>query len=210
VQLLLDSSGSQLVCALADNDGIIVSEQVATGTPESRDIGAVAGRVLGSLEPRGLDSVVVGLGPGSFIGTRVAVSYANGLAAARHHQLKGVNSLAAIHAFYATGHSAVVRDARRGDVYLYCPGVEPDTRIVPIHLLKNELRLLEVDELVIEEISVAYATRRDVVGEVQGEAADAGVRALMCDGVPVEGLRGQAASTGAVDYVEPVYLRGFL
>ena len=81
VHLLLDSSGSELVCALADQEGIIVEERRRTGSADSRDIGAVAGSVLGELLVRDLQSVVVGRGPGRFIGTRVALSYANGLGA---------------------------------------------------------------------------------------------------------------------------------
>jgi tRNA threonylcarbamoyladenosine biosynthesis protein TsaB len=118
VRLLLDSSGAELLCALADAEGVILEQRYATGTPESRDIGAAVGFVMGELGPRDLDAIVVGTGPGSFIGTRVAISYANGLAAAGGMAVHGVNSLAAIGAVYAAGRCAVLREARRGGAYL--------------------------------------------------------------------------------------------
>src|SRR5690349_20104353 len=100
MRLLLDSSGAQLVCALADGLGVIHELREAARPPLGRDIGQVVGEVIGDLRPKDLKCVIVGLGPGSFIGTRVAVSFANGFCAQGGTRLLGVSSLAAIGALY--------------------------------------------------------------------------------------------------------------
>jgi tRNA threonylcarbamoyladenosine biosynthesis protein TsaB len=209
VRLLLDSSGPQLVCALADAEGVILSETHPTGTPESRDIGRVAGSVLGELLPTDLAQIVVGLGPGSFIGTRVAISYANGLAAGGGIPLRGVNSLAAIAAVHGEGRSVVLRDARRGEAYWYGPlGQASACRLVGLDGLARELTAQAIASVVVEQPSPAQPSRRDVAGELLAAASQAGAHVIRAEGVPPEGLRRLGASATPKDYVEPVYLRG--
>ena len=120
MRLLLDSSGAELVCALADAEGVYLETRCPTGPLESRDIGGVVGQLLGEPKIAELDAVVVGTGPGSFIGTRVAISYANGLAAAGGVALYGVNSLAAIGAVYCRGPlRGAARRAAAGSVLVW-------------------------------------------------------------------------------------------
>ena len=69
-----------------------------------------------------LDAIVLGNGPGSFIGMRIAASVAQGLANGAHLGIVPVSSLAAIAAevFHRTGAEqvAVVQDAHMNEVYL--------------------------------------------------------------------------------------------
>jgi len=216
MRLLLDSSGPWLVCALADGEGVIVEARHATGTPESRDIGAVAGRVLGELTAAELTAVVVGCGPGTFIGTRVALSYANGLAIAGSVPLHPVSSLAAICAVYCSGRSVVLRDARRGEVYMHWPsgragsGVEDGCRLVELDGLARELVAAGIETVVLEEPQPGLPRAAETLARMQAAAGQAGARVVRCDGVPAEGLRRMQALAKRVEYAEPVYLRGFL
>jgi len=57
------------------------------------------------------DQIVVGLGPGSYAGTRIAIATATGLQASTGAELIGVPSLCALAA--ATGDYLVIGDARR-------------------------------------------------------------------------------------------------
>lgn len=211
MRLLLDSSGAELVCALADGLGVIVEQRYPSGSPESRDIGSAAGRVLGELLARELEAIVVGTGPGSFIGTRVALSYANGLAAAGYVQLYGVNSLAAIAAVHGADHSVVLRDARRGEVYWYGPaGAAEPCRLVKPDSLPGELARHGINTAVVEQ-APPEASPHSSTGAWLAEAlSDAGVQAIFCPGVPAEGLRRMHAHSTPVEYAEPVYLRGWL
>jgi len=211
VRLLLDSSGAELVCALADAEGVILERRYPTGSPESRDIGAAAGLVLGELGPRDLEAVIVGTGPGSFIGTRVAISFANGLGVAGGVPLYGVNSLAAMGAVHGTGRCVVLRDARRGEVYIYGPqGAEPDCRAVSIDELPKQLAALGVSQVVLELPEGLALGRFQPDPRLKPAVAAAGLPCAACPGVPAEGLRRIEASAWQAIYVEPVYLRGFL
>lgn len=211
VHLLLDSSGSELVCALADQEGVILEERRRTGTADSRDIATVAGSVLGELLVRDLKSVVVGTGPGSFIGTRVAISYANGLGANGAVPLHGVNSLAAIAAVHGAGRNVVLRDARRGEVYFFHQGdVEQVVRLVAITELARELIAQGIVNVVIEEPAQQRRSFMETQNLIRRACSEAGAECSSCSGVPAEGLHRLRNIANPVDYVEPVYLRGFL
>ncbi|GEM47548.1 tRNA (adenosine(37)-N6)-threonylcarbamoyltransferase complex dimerization subunit type 1 TsaB [Deinococcus cellulosilyticus] len=60
--------------------------------------------------------LVVGVGPGSYTGVRVAASYALGLARAWNAEVLGVSTLMAMAAAHE-GRVGVTLDARRGNVY---------------------------------------------------------------------------------------------
>ena len=80
---------------------------------------------MGGLKLRDLTAIAVALGPGSFTGLRIGLSYAKGLAMALGLRLVGVPTLDAV-ALCAAGspfvHSGVticpVLDARKGEVYV--------------------------------------------------------------------------------------------
>lgn len=71
-----------------------------------------------------LDALVLGNGPGSFIGMRIGASVVQGLAFSAGLKIIPVSSLAAIAADVFTRHSAshvvVAQDARMQEVYLAC------------------------------------------------------------------------------------------
>ena len=67
--------------------------------------------------PAHLAGIVVGLGPGSLTGLRVALATVKGLAYGRRTPVYGVSSLALIAAGHGPGLVAPVLDARRGDVF---------------------------------------------------------------------------------------------
>lgn len=76
------------------------------------------------IELQDLDTIVLGNGPGSFIGLRIAASLVQGLAHATGLKIVPVSSLAVIAAEVMAEESAarvvVTQDARMGEVYLGC------------------------------------------------------------------------------------------
>lgn len=82
----------------------------------------------GQVEVGDLDAIVLGNGPGSFIGMRIAASVAQGLAYGANIEIVPVSSLAAVAAqvFAETDANAVIvtQDAHMNEVYLgaYCRG----------------------------------------------------------------------------------------
>lgn len=211
MRLLLDSSGYGLVVALADGQGVILEQFHQNGTPLSRNIGQAAGAVLGELSVSDLEQIVVGTGPGSFIGTRMAISYANGLVVAGGSKLLGVNSLGAVATVYGGGRAAVLRDARRSEAFLYFPqGAGNDMcEITSLNALAQKLRQHGIQRVVIEQPAQTIDGATPTC-KVREAAIDAGVEVIACNCVPAEGLRRLGSLGTAAAYVEPVYLRGFL
>lgn len=120
--LALDAATSTVVLGLASPDGQILSERrlsggrgdVLPGLLEEclAEIGAQASD---------LSEVVCGVGPGSFTGIRIALSFGHGLAFRRHLPYRGVSSLSAVlHSprLDKNRPRAALLDALRGEAYL--------------------------------------------------------------------------------------------
>ena len=210
MRLLLDTSGGELVSALADAKGVVVEQRSAGGTPESHQFGEQVGRTLGTLLPRELDAIVVGTGPGTFIGTRVALSFANGLAVAGDVPLYAVNSLAAIAAVHGQGGCVVLRDARRGEVYWLGPGASAGCELVAVDTLARTLAAAPTDKVVLDDSPAVARGWRDSRGRIESAVQQAGMGLSYAPGVPAGGLRQLALKAARVGYAEPEYLRGFL
>lgn len=97
--------------------------------------------------PDAVGRVVVGSGPGSFTGVRIAASLAKGLCAALNAELHAFSSLAAVAAQAGTGERVcALFDARRDEVYASAWEAPPPARPVlpPSALpLEDVLRALE-------------------------------------------------------------------
>lgn len=113
--------------------------------PMINDLLAEAGMV-----PSDLDAIVLGNGPGSFIGMRIAASVAQGLAFASALQIVPVSSMAAVAARVladaAVDEVVVTQDAHMQQVYLgvYTPGDDG----LPVEKSPERLHGLEsIDEL---------------------------------------------------------------
>lgn len=116
-------------------EGRILAEISEPATSHGATLPATVGRILHEtgLEPGDLAAVAVGIGPGSFTGLRVGLSYAKGLAMAGGCAIVGVPSLDAM-ALCALEKGMAepdhiicpVLDARKGEVYaaLYRVGTD--------------------------------------------------------------------------------------
>ena len=109
-----DTATSVATCSLV-RDGEPV-EEIRT---EARLVLVAADALLhaAGIEPRELDGVVVGTGPGSFTGIRIGLATARGLSLGLGVPVAGVSTL---HAF-AGGRPVI--DARRGEVFTTGPWV---------------------------------------------------------------------------------------
>lgn len=90
--LAFDTSSAACTAALFDGDGVCVAkrdEQIGRGHAER-----LVPMIAELLDGRKADRVLVGVGPGSFTGIRVAIAAAHGLAIGWGAKLKGMSSLA--------------------------------------------------------------------------------------------------------------------
>jgi tRNA threonylcarbamoyladenosine biosynthesis protein TsaB len=123
--LALDAATSTVVLGLAASDGRILSERRLSGG-RGDVLPGLLEECLAETGARASDisSVVCGIGPGSFTGIRIALSFGHGLAFRRHLPYRGVSSLAAaLHspALDKNRPAVALLDALRGEAYL-CTG----------------------------------------------------------------------------------------
>jgi tRNA threonylcarbamoyladenosine biosynthesis protein TsaB len=120
--LCVETSTPRCVAVLSRREHPLLSESALLERGRGEAVSAMAGRLLkkGRCEYRDLDVFGVGVGPGSFTGLRIGVSWTKGCAFATQRPCVGVSSLDVI-ARGATppcfGRFAVAVDARRGHVY---------------------------------------------------------------------------------------------
>jgi tRNA threonylcarbamoyladenosine biosynthesis protein TsaB len=119
VVLVIDTSSPRSALALLGPKGAL-AEDVAPGGRD-QDLPA---RTRALTEPRRLTAVAVALGPGSFTGLRVGVSYGVGLAMGLHVPLLGLGSLA-LQAARALCPATAVVEAGRGRIYWLVESGQP-------------------------------------------------------------------------------------
>ena len=120
--LAFDTGTAVAASALVD-DGEVLGERFSRAVTLLEDVDALL-RQAGA-HPSDLDRLAVGIGPGSFTGTRIGLAVARGLALARDLPTAGVSTLDAL-AAGADGAAPVI-DARRGEVFIAGPvAVKPD------------------------------------------------------------------------------------
>jgi tRNA threonylcarbamoyladenosine biosynthesis protein TsaB len=120
--LAFDTATAVATSALVD-DGEVLGERFSRAVTLLEDVDALL-RQSGA-HASDLDRLAVGIGPGSFTGTRIGLAVARGLALARDLPTAGVSTLDAL----AAGAAGVVPviDARRGEVFIAGPvAVKPD------------------------------------------------------------------------------------
>ena len=119
IQLALDASAGPASVALFV-DGVLVQERRIDRNGSAELLAPTVADVLrdAGFAPRGVTDIIVGAGPGSFTGLRVAAALAKGLARGAGAALHAVASLpliAAAHDDVAPGRYIAVLDALRGE-----------------------------------------------------------------------------------------------
>ena len=120
--LALDTSSKACSVALRVGDDTVVRHIVEMKS-HTRVLMPMIKEVLLALaiEPQDLDAVILGNGPGSFVGMRIGASVAQGIAYAANLEIVPVSSLAVIAAEALSRTSIdqvfVLQDARMGEVY---------------------------------------------------------------------------------------------
>lgn len=115
--LAIDTSTAACSAALFDGDGICLArrdEMIGRGHSER-----LVPLLDEMLDGRRADSILVGVGPGSFTGIRVGLAAAQGLAIAWNCELKGMSSLALLAAgAEADGDVAAALDGGHGELFV--------------------------------------------------------------------------------------------
>lgn len=203
--LAFDTSSQRASAAVVDGDRLLARREAEV----ARHGKALEPLLRATLEAAGLgagdlEAIAVGLGPGSFTGTRIGVAAAKGLALGLGVPLVGVGSLEVLAAAAGeAGFCAPLVDAGRGRVYgaLYELGPPvPHTVVAPFDELP-EAALAKLGEGV--RIVGNGIARHDAIG---GDAADA---ERTPDAVVLARLARVRLGAGEVagPALEPIYVR---
>jgi tRNA threonylcarbamoyladenosine biosynthesis protein TsaB len=124
IYLAIDASTSHGGIAIGRDDDVLSEISVGDTSRHSELLLPAVDFALhaAGVSRNDIGAIVVGAGPGSFTGVRIAAATARGLAAALQVPLMAYSSLAALAATAARGDTPVCAmfDARRGEVYGAC------------------------------------------------------------------------------------------
>lgn len=146
--LALEFSSEQRSVAVA-HGGSVLNETIKTGGRSTAAFDLIEGVLRGSkLERDDVETIAVGLGPGSYTGIRAAIALAEGWKLARNVNLTGVSSVAAIVSVAQTGKIfgpvSVVVNAQREEFYCATYDIAETgwTENTPLKILSREETLL--------------------------------------------------------------------
>jgi tRNA threonylcarbamoyl adenosine modification protein YeaZ len=113
ITLAIDTSTAHGSVAVLNAGSVVFGEQFTAGRGHGSRLSCCLERALGA-EPH-CDQIVIGLGPGSYSGIRVAIATAIGLEFGIKARLLGIPSIAALES--GATHYQAIGDARRGTFY---------------------------------------------------------------------------------------------
>ncbi|MEN9654178.1 MAG: hypothetical protein RL235_290 [Chlamydiota bacterium] len=122
LSLILETATEVAGILIADSSAVIAWQPLIGGPDLSKTI---ASHVRNMTQDRQIQKVIVGIGPGSYTGTRVGVALAQALAFGWNVPLHGYVSLSVLTCPEPTNSYAVVVDAKMGGVYVLIPGGTP-------------------------------------------------------------------------------------
>jgi tRNA threonylcarbamoyl adenosine modification protein YeaZ len=200
--LALECSTSRRSVAVARN-GQLLAEAVHAAGRDTPLFGLIADVLTrAELAPTDLECIVVGLGPGSYTGVRIAIATAQGWEFAQGVRLLGIPSVeATAHRARRLGHrgrTVVVTDAHRGECYVaeyeLGPEPSPESLIAPLRIASKP------------EVEALRSAGARIVGP---DLEPLGIHAeeIFPDAAALAELANDRTDFLAAEQLEPVYLR---
>lgn len=222
--ILCIETGTDICSVGIARDGELTSlRESDQGRDHAKHLGLFVDELLREtgIAPDELDAVAVGMGPGSYTGLRIGVSFAKGLCYGQNIPLIAVGSLDALAEVAIEDYEAGILDVDNWDDALLCPMVDARRMEVYTRLYSAQGEpLSEVSAEIIDENSFAeQRAERQLI--IFGNGA-AKCREVMADATYVNitpSARGLArlaqqrldnGQTEDIAYFEPFYLKDFV
>jgi len=200
--LALDFSSAQRSAAVLIDGNTAAGEAVdASPGREMKPFALIEAALRqAGLERETIEGIVVGIGPGSYAGIRVAIALAQGWQLATGVKLRGISSVAGLAAQVVeagvSGRFSVVIDAQRGE--LYHAGFETHNRAA------RETSALKL--ATVAEVQASQRADETLVGPEVTRWFPGG--RIMFPGAAALGRQAQwGGATGSGEPLEPIYLR---
>jgi tRNA threonylcarbamoyladenosine biosynthesis protein TsaB len=222
--ILCIETGTDICSVGIARDGELVSlRESAEGRDHAKHVGVFVNELLNEtgIAPEELDAVAVGMGPGSYTGLRIGVSFAKGLCYGLQIPLVAIGSLDALAQVAIEDNEAGILDVKAWDEALLCPMVdarrmEVYTRLYsatgePLSDVRAEIvgensfaEVREKRQLVI--FGNGAAKCREVLSDVTFINVAPSARGL----ARLAEQRLQKGKTEDIAYFEPFYLKDFV
>ncbi len=223
--ILCIETGTDVCSVGIAKDGELISlRESAQGRDHASKVGLYVQELLEELEiePKDLDGVAVGMGPGSYTGLRIGVSFAKGLCYALGKPLIAVESLSMLTELAIQSLETQATEVENWQSAVLCPMIDARRMEVYTQLYnshgeaQNELSAIVVDES-------SFAEQRDqecpfiIYGNGAAKCCEALPWATLIDIAPsAAGLAAlaqrklDAHEVVDVAYFEPLYLKDFV
>lgn len=186
-KIILDTSTEYLYVSVIKNDIEVFTEVLYGKNNHSEKLMGIIEKGLGYMSAKELDEVIVGIGPGSYTGVRVALTVAKVLAWTINKPLKTISSLSLIGSGYLKedGVYAISSIAKKGHVYgkivevkngkmnillndIFLTDEEFDSEIEKIKVIKNNIVIVnnenyKFDNDIIDDHSIVISNVHEVV-----------------------------------------------
>ena len=222
--ILCIETGTDICSVGLSRDGELISlRESDEGRDHAKRVGVFVDELLreNDVAPDELDAIAVGMGPGSYTGLRIGVSFAKGMCYGLQIPLVAVGSLDALAAVAIEDNEAGILDVENWDDAILCPMVDARRMEVYTRLFNAQGEpVSEVSaEIVTEESFAEWRKEKQLV--IFGNGA-----AKCCEVLPdatyinitpsARGLarlaeqRLQEGKTEDIAYFEPFYLKDFV
>ncbi len=222
--ILCIETGTDICSVGIARDGELVSlRESAEGRDHAKHVGVFVDELLREtgIAPDELDAVAVGMGPGSYTGLRIGVSFAKGLCYGLQIPLVAIGSLDALAEVAIEDNEAGILDVEAWNEAVLCPMVDARRMEVYTRLYnaKGEPQSDVKAEIINEESFASVRATKQLV--IFGNGA-AKCREVLSDATYIDvapsarGLarlaeqRLQAGQTEDIAYFEPFYLKDFV
>ena len=222
--ILCIETGTDICSVGIARDGELISlRESDEGRDHAKRVGVFVDELLREtgVQPDELDAVAVGMGPGSYTGLRIGVSFAKGLCYGLNIPLIAVGSLDALAEVAIEDNEAGILDVKNWDEAVLCPMVDARRMEVYTRLFDTTGKALsEVSAEVVTEQTFADV-RRDKQLIIFGNGAakccevmpDAKYIAITPSARGLARLAQQRLTAGQIEdiaYFEPFYLKDFI
>ena len=222
--ILCIETGTNICSVGISRDGELVSlRESAEGRDHAKHVGVFVDELLREtgVMPDELDAVAVGMGPGSYTGLRIGVSFAKGLCYGLQIPLIAVGSLDALAEVAIEDNEAGILTVDKWDDAVLCPMVDARRMEVYTRLYNAKGEpLSEVSAEVVDEHTFADVRRNKqliIFGNGAEKCCEVLSDATYINVAPsARGLarlaeqRLQASQTEDIAYFEPFYLKDFV
>lgn len=222
--ILCIETGTDICSVGIARDGELVSlRESAEGRDHAKHVGVFVDELLREtgIAPDELDAVAVGMGPGSYTGLRIGVSFAKGLCYGLQIPLVAIGSLDALAEVAIEDNEAGILDIEAWDEALLCPMVDARRMEVYTRLYnakgepQSDVKAEIIDansfaDVRKERLLIIFGNGAAKCREVLSDATYINVAPSARGLARLAEQRLQAGQTEDIAYFEPFYLKDFV